>query len=134
MSRMATLRKELRIGTAPGRVWDAVRDVGALHTRLVPGFVLDTRMEGDIRVVTFANGQVVREPVVTVDDEARRLVWSAAGGRTTHYNAAIEVTGDGAGTRLVWTIDLLPNEMAGPVGAMQDQAIAAMKPALERIA
>lgn len=134
MSRMATLRKELRIGTAPGRVWDAVRDVGALHTRLVPGFVLDTRMEGDIRVVTFANGQVVREPVVTVDDETRRLVWSAAGGRTTHYNAAIEVTGDGAGTRLVWTIDLLPNEMAGPVGAMQDQAIAAMKPALERIA
>ena len=134
MSRMATLRKELRIGTAPGRVWDAVRDVGALHTRLVPGFVLDTRMEGDVRVVTFANGQVVREPIVTVDDETRRLVWSAAGGRTTHYNAAIEVTGDGAGTRLVWTIDLLPNEMAGPVGAMQDQAIAAMKPALERIA
>ncbi|HVY37472.1 MAG TPA: SRPBCC family protein [Polyangia bacterium] len=131
---MATLRKELRLGSAPERVWDAVRDVGALHTRLVPGFVLDTRMEGDVRVVTFANGLVAREPIVTLDDAGRRLVWSAVGGRTTHYNAAVEVTADGAGTRLVWTIDLLPNEMAGPVGAMQDQAIAAMKRALERAA
>ncbi|HVT05932.1 MAG TPA: SRPBCC family protein [Polyangia bacterium] len=131
---MATLRKELRLGTAPERVWDAVRDVGALHTRLVPGFVLDTRLEGDVRVVTFANGLVVREPIVTVDDAGRRLVWSAAGGRTTHYNAAVEVLAEGAGTRLVWTIDLLPNEMAGPIGAMQDQAIAAMKRALERAA
>jgi carbon monoxide dehydrogenase subunit G len=131
---MATLRKELRLGTAPERVWDAVRDVGALHTRLVPGFVLDTRMEGDVRVVTFANGLVAREPIVTLDDAGRRLVWSAAGGRTTHYNAAVEVIAEGAGTRLVWTIDLLPNEMAGPVEAMQDQAIAAMKRALERAA
>ncbi|MFL5304457.1 MAG: SRPBCC family protein [Polyangia bacterium] len=129
---MATLRKELRLGTAPERVWDAVRDVGALHTRLVPGFVLDTRMEGETRVVTFANGQVVREPIVTIDDAGRRLVWSATGGRTTHYNAAVEVTADGMGARLVWTIDLLPNEMAGPVGAMQDQAMSAMQRALER--
>ncbi len=131
---MATLRKELRLGTPPERVWDAVRDVGALHTRLVPGFVADTRLEGDVRVVTFANGQVAREPIVTVDEVSRRLVWSATGGRTTHYNAAVEVTADGAGTRLVWTIDLLPNEMAGPIGAMQDQAIAAMKRALDRAA
>jgi carbon monoxide dehydrogenase subunit G len=131
---MATLRTELRLGTAPELVWDAVRDVRALHTRLVPGFVVDTQMDGDVRVVTFANGQVVREPIVTIDDAARRLVWSATGGRTTHYNAAVEVTADGAGTRLVWTIDLLPNEMAVPIGAMQDQAIAAMRRALERAA
>ena len=131
---MATLRAEIKTRARPSEVWSAIRDVGALHTRLVPGFVTDTKLEPGGRIVTFVNGVVLREPIVTLDDEARRLVWSAAGGRTTHYNAAIEVTGDGAGTRLVWTIDLLPNEMAGPVGAMQDQAIAAMKPALERIA
>jgi len=130
---MATLRREVRLGSTPERVWDAVRDVGALHTRLVPGFVIDTRLEGAVRIVTFANGLVAREPIVTVDDAARRLVWTAAGGRTTHYNAAVEVTADaGGGTRLVWTIDLLPEERSGPVGAMQDQATDAMTRALGR--
>jgi hypothetical protein len=39
-------------------VWDAVRDFGALHHRLVPGFVVEARLEGDDRVVTFFNGAV----------------------------------------------------------------------------
>ena len=60
---MATLHKNIFIAARPEQVWDAVRDIGALHTRLVPGFVLDTRVEGDTRVVTFANGRVVREPI-----------------------------------------------------------------------
>lgn len=129
---MATLRKEIRLLAPPDRVWDAVRDVGALHTRLVPGFVTDTRLEAGARVVTFANGLVAREPIVTLDEQRRRLVWGAIGGRTTHYNAALEVVSDGDGTRVVWTIDLLPDDMAGAVGGMQDQGLAAMKRALER--
>ncbi len=129
---MATLRKELRLGTPPGEVWEAVRDVGALHTRLVPGFVVDTKLEPGARVVTFANGLVAREPIVSIEEARRRLVWGATGGRTTHYNAALEVLPDGAGTRLLWTIDLLPDEMAAAVEAMQDQGLAAMARALER--
>ena len=130
---MATLRKELRLDVSPQQVWDAVRDVGALHTRLVPGFVVGTELEGGVRVVTFANGLVAREPIVTIDDNARRLVWGAAGGRTTHYNAALEVTAEEDGSRVVWTIDLLPNDMAPAIGAMQDQGLAAMKLALEQL-
>ena len=64
-------------------MWDAIRDVGALHTRLVPGFVVDTRLRAWRPRVTFANGMVVKEPIVTIDDEGRRLVWSAAGGPLT---------------------------------------------------
>jgi carbon monoxide dehydrogenase subunit G len=127
---MATLRKELLVGAGPERAWDAVRDVGALHTRLVPGFVVDTTLEPGARVVTFGNGLVVREPIVSVEEDRRRLVWGAAGGRTTHYNAALEVLPHGDGSRLVWTIDLLPDDLAGAIGAMQDQALAAMKLAL----
>ena len=84
-------------------------------------------------MVTFGNGLVVREPIVTVDDKARRLVWGAAGGRTTHYNAALEVMAEEDGCRVVWTIDVLPNDMAAAIGAMQDQGLAAMKRALERL-
>ena len=39
---MASVRKEALIQAAPGDVWAALRDVGALHTRLAPGFVTNT--------------------------------------------------------------------------------------------
>jgi carbon monoxide dehydrogenase subunit G len=131
---MATLHKNIFIAARPEQVWDAVRDIGALHTRLVPGFVLDTRVEGDTRIVTFANGRVVREPILSVDDERRRMAWTAEGGTTTHYNAVLQVLAEGTGSRVVWTSDLLPNDQAEPVAAMQDLGLAAMKAAFEKSA
>ena len=44
---MASIRREISIAATAERVWDALRDVGALHTRLVPGFVTDCRLDGD---------------------------------------------------------------------------------------
>src|SRR5207245_4410053 len=129
---MASIRKEIPLESSAENVWAAVRDVGALHQRLVSGFVVDTRLEEGARIVTFGNGMVVRELIVDLDDESRRLAWSARGGRLTHHNASVQVFADGAGrTRLVWIADLLPNELAGDVRAMIDQAAAIMKPTLE---
>ena len=129
---MATLRKEVHIEASPDAIWDAARDLGALHTRLVPGFVVDTKLDGNTRVVTFGNGMVVREPIISVDDQRRRLAWTTIGGKTTHYNAVLEVFADRSGARVVWTTDLLPDEMAGPVGAMQENGLAVMKQTFER--
>jgi len=129
---MATLHKEIQIDARPEAIWDAARDVGALHTRLVPGFVVDTQLEGNARVVTFGNGMVVRELIISVDDQRRRLAWTAVGGRTTHYNAVLEVLADRSGARVVWAIDLLPDEMAKPIGAMQESGLATMKETFER--
>jgi len=131
---MATLHDEVHIEAPPEAIWDAARDFGALHTRLVPGFVVDTRLEGDgkARLVTFANGMAVREILVSVDDQRRRLAWIATGGRATHYNAVLELFADGPGTRVVWTIDLLPDEVAAPVAAMQASGLATMKKTFER--
>ena len=78
---MASICKEVVIDCAPEKVWSALRDVGALHTRLVPGFVVDTRLEDGARIVTFGNGTVARELIVDVDDAARRVVWAVVGGR-----------------------------------------------------
>jgi len=129
---MASIRKEIFVEAPPEHVWAAVRDVGALHKRLVPGFVLDTRLDADARIVTFANGMVVRELIVDLDDEARRLAWSARGARLSHHNASVQVFADGEGrSRLVWTADLLPNELAGDIRAMIEQAAAVMKSTLE---
>ena len=118
---MATIRKDISVKAPAARVWDVIRDVGAIHTRLAPGFVVDTRMEEGARVVTFANGLVARELIVTVDDEARRLVYSVVGGAATHHNASFQVipTADGQ-TSLVWITDVLPDNVATPLGAMID--------------
>ncbi len=129
---MASIRKEILADVDPGTAWAAVRDIGALHHRLVPGFVVDTRLEADARIVTFGNGLVVTELIVDIDDDARRLAWSARGGRLTHHSASVQVFANGeTGSRLVWIADLLPNEMAGGIRAMMDQAAAVMKPTLE---
>ena len=131
---MASIRREIHIDAAPEKVWDAVRDIGNIHKRLVPGFVADCRMEGDdARIVTFGNGLVVKEIIVDRDDAARRLCWLAKSERMTHYNASMQIFADGAkGTKAVWIADLLPNEAAPAIGAMIDQGMSAMKKTLER--
>ena len=88
-----------------------------------------------MRVVTFANGMTVREIIVTIDDEAMRLVWSAKSERLTHHNGAVQVVSGGDGhTTVVWSADLLPDEMAQPIGLMMDQGMIAMKTALDGLA
>ncbi len=128
---MASIQNEISTRAAPPAVWDALRDVGALHTRLVPGFVVATTLKAGVRVVTFANGIVATEPIVTVDDAARRLVWGAEGGGLTHYNASCQVFPEGEGSRVVWTVDFLPHEAAATSGPMMEAGIAAMKRALD---
>jgi hypothetical protein len=130
---MATICKETRIEARAETAWDALRDVGALHTRLAPGFVTDVKMEEGARVVTFGNGVVAREVIVNVDDQARRLVWTVAGGRMTHHNGAAQVLADGSERcRFVWTTDLLPDAVAPAIEAMVSQAMPIIKATLER--
>ena len=132
---MASIRKEILTSAPPDQVWDALRDVGALHTRLVPGFVVDTKLMPGERIVTFGNGTVVREPIVDVDDNAMRVVWAAIGGSLTHYNASAQVFADDSKqTRVVWIADLLPNEAAPSIELMMNEGMAVMKSTLERLA
>lgn len=129
---MASICKEVSISNDPDVIWDAIADVGALHTRLVPGFVVDTRLEPGARVVRFANGMVVREPIVSIDSSTRRLVWSAEAEALRHYNAAVQVHAEGNTSRVVWTADFLPDEAAALIGPMMAEGLAAMQRALER--
>jgi carbon monoxide dehydrogenase subunit G len=130
---MASIRREIDVTAAPALVWDALRDVGRIHERLVRGFVTDCRLEGDTRVVTFGNGMTVRERIVDIDDAQRRVVWSVVGAPFIHHNASVQAFAEGADrTRLVWIADLLPDTLEMQVGTMIDQGLAAMKRTLER--
>src|SRR5689334_20108979 len=128
---MSTLRETLRLRAPAAAVWDAVRDVGEVHRRLVPGFVTEARMEGGARVLTFVNGTTAREEIVSVDDTARRLAYAIPKGRFVHYQGTVEVEEDGAGSRLVWTVDLLPDEYAEGIRAMMRQGAEVMRATLD---
>jgi hypothetical protein len=131
---MASIHREVIIAATPEVVWAAVRDIGAIHTRLAPGFVVDTKLEPDgaARLVTFGNGTIARELIVDIDDTARRLAWSVVGGRMTHHNASAQVFDESGATRFVWIADLLPHEVAPAIAAMIDQALAAIRRHLEQ--
>ena len=132
---MASVQREIRIDRPHGEVWDALRDVGALHTRLVPGFVTDCRLEPGARIVTFANGLVARELIVAVDDASQRLAWAVVEGRPAHHNASAQVFAEGEGScRVVWIADFLPDALAPALAGMIEQGLAAMKRSLETVA
>jgi carbon monoxide dehydrogenase subunit G len=124
---MATIKKEFTLDADPARVWDALRDFGALHERLVPGFVTETELDGDTRVVTFANGSVAREDLVTIDDADRRLAYRIKSERLAHHSASAQVFADGARSRFVWITDVLPADIAPYIGAQMDQGVEAMR-------
>lgn len=125
---MASVHREALIGTPAAQVWGALQDVGALHTRLVPGFVTQCRLEGEARLVTFANGMQAKELIVDVNEAMMRVSWSAVGGRLTHHNASAQVIATGeASCKVLWIADLLPHELAPTIAGMIEQGLAAMK-------
>src|SRR5215213_1764031 len=129
---MASITKNIETIAPIRAVWSAIRDIGALHSRLVPGFVVDTVLDGDARIVTFANGMVIREPIIAIDDEHDRLVWSAEGPQFEHYNSSAQaIEQPDATTVVVWIADFKPDALADVIDAMMTAGARAMKLALD---
>ena len=130
---MASIHKDIIIDAAPADVWDAVRDFGAVHTRLAPGFVVDCKLDGDARIVTFHNGNVAREQLVDCDEARRRLVYAIANERVSHYSASVQVIADGeTRSRLIWIVDVLPNEVVPYIDGQMDLGAQAVQKTLNR--
>lgn len=127
----ATVRRQLELSADPAAVWDAIADFGAVHTRVVPGFLTALELDGSDRIVTFGTGAVAREAFVSRDDKARRLVYAIPEGPFRSYSAALEVQETPGGARVTWTIDLAPTSHAEYVGGMMDQALPIMRRMLE---
>jgi hypothetical protein len=127
---MASIHKDILIDAPAPAVWDAVRDFGALHTRLAPGFVLDTRLDGEARIVTFANGTIARELLVDCDEARQRLAYAVVSERLTQHSASIEIIADGDGRcRMIWLTDVLPHEIAPYISAQMDLGALAVQAA-----
>ncbi|MFC7387401.1 SRPBCC family protein [Sphaerisporangium rhizosphaerae] len=133
---MASIRHEFAIDASPEYIWDVLRDVGAVHQRLLPGRVADTRIEGDHRFLSFPDGHVIHELIIAIDDDARRLAYSVVEGArppTEHHHACFEVhsEGDRAG-RVVWTTDVLPHALATEIRIRVQRGAEEMRQVIER--
>src|SRR6516164_5560504 len=130
---MTSICKDIPIDAPAVEVWDAVADFGALHTRLVPGFVTDTKLEGEARIVTFANGTIARELLVDCDNARRRLAYAIISERVKHYNGSVEIVSDGdARCRVKWIVDVLPHEIAPYISSQMDLGVSAMQKAFAK--
>jgi hypothetical protein len=133
--RVATIIRDVTIDTEPAAAWDALKDFGALHQRLARGFVTDCHMvTSDTRRITFFNGAVVQEQLVGVDDDTRRLAYSITESSLNmiHHNASAQITEDATGrTRFIWTVDVLPDELAEPINLMMTAGLEAVKRTLD---
>jgi len=125
---MASIYKDIPVAAPAAVVWDAVRDFGAVHARLAPGFVTDTKLDGDVRIVSFANGSVAREQLVDCNDDRRRLVYAIRNERLTQHSASIQIIPDGEERcRMIWITDVLPHEIAPYIEQQMELGARAMQ-------
>jgi len=131
---MASIYKDIALDARADDVWEAVRDFGEVHRRVAPGFVTDAKLDGDTRIVTFANGNVAREVLVTMDDPRKRLVYAVVSERVKQHSASIQIVADGERSRMIWITDVLPNEIAPYIDGQMELGAAAMQKTFARSA
>lgn len=122
---MASIRREVAVQAEADRVWERLRDVAAAAD-LFPGVLVDSRLEGDCRIVTFADGTVLRERIVDVDDTERRVVYAVLGDPFLHHSASMQIQRATATTsRFIWISDFLPDGLRAGIEPLVDAGVAA---------
>jgi hypothetical protein len=129
---MASIHKDIPLDARPEDVWAAVRDYGAVHQRVAPGFVTECKLDGDSRIVTFANGNVAQELLVTMDDARMRLVYAVVSPRLKQHSASIQIFADEGRSRMAWIADVLPDEIGDYIDGQMDLGAAAMQKQFRR--
>jgi hypothetical protein len=128
---MTSITKEIMVAAATADVWDALADFGALHHRVVPGFVVECKLDGNDREVTFASGAVATERLVTLDHDRRRIVYAVVESQLdfSHHQASVDVVegAGGEGCSIVWTSDFLPGAPRPIVDALMTQGAEVMR-------
>ena len=132
---MASIQKIIDLDIPAEQAWNALADFHNVYTRLAPGFLTASKPDGDnARIVSFANGSVAKESLVTLDPADRRLVYFVSNERVAHHNASAQIVADGAAScRFVWITDILPDALAPYIDAQMTEGAKAMKAALERV-
>jgi hypothetical protein len=129
---MASIHKQTIVEVDAATAWAALRQVGEAHTLFAP-VLTAARLDGDTRTVTFANGMVVRERILDVDDERKRVAYAALDGPgMAYHHASMQIVESGARRcQFVWITDFLPAELAESLSPLIEQGAGALRRNLE---
>ena len=129
---MASITEQVSVAVDAQRAWQALRDVGRAHVLFAPVLV-DGSIDGEIRTVTFANGMVAQERIIDIDDQRRRVAYSALNVPGVDYHhASMQVIDEGPGRcRFVWITDVLPAAIVEAISPLISQGAQALKKNLE---
>lgn len=123
---MATIRHEQRIAVPAEYAWEMLRQAERAD-RLFSPVLVGCTMQDDVRTVTFANGIVVSEQIVTIDDGDRRLAYHVTGEIFEHHSASMQIIPvDDGNCRFIWISDFLPEDRAEMVRPLVTQGSSAL--------
>ena len=129
---MASIHHQISVQVDAARAWKALRSVGDAHKLFAPVLV-EGRLEGDTRTVTFANGMTVHERILDVDDTRRRVAYAVLDGPgMSYHHASMHIVESGPGqSEFVWITDFLPDELRTTLTPLIEQGSGALKANLE---
>ena len=118
---MATIRHEQPIAVPAEKAWEMLRQP-ELADQLFSPVLVGCTMQDDVRTVTFANGLVVSEQIITIDDADRRLAYHAMGEMFEQHSASMQIIPvDDGNCRFIWISDFLPEDRAETVQPLVTQ-------------
>ena len=95
--------------------------------------LVDSSIDGDVRTVRFANGLVLRERILDVDDTRRRVAYTAldAPGVAYHHASMQVIDAGPVRSEFVWTTDVHPPEVIEQMSPLIRQGTQALRKNLE---
>jgi carbon monoxide dehydrogenase subunit G len=128
---MASGKAEASIAKNPDEIWKVLSDFGGLADYM-PGIDSCT-VEGDVRTVG-TMGIVVKEQLVELDNDQRRLVYSVVESPMDNmisHLATITVEAEGSGSHLTWEVAVEPDDLLGLFLPVYEGSVKALKQKFE---
>ena len=134
---MACEYKEITVAVPLQFAWDAISAFGEVHIKLAAGFItnttlVDTVLTEKVRAVTFADGFVAKERLVSLNDEMHYLAYSAFNENIIHHHASMRLVAvDANTTQIQWLTDILPEHLIASISQRMNDAAIAIRTTLE---
>ena len=97
--------ESVSVPAPPDVVWRTVGNMSDLG-RWIPG-IAGVALHGDVRRITFTDGTIHEERILSCSDETRTCTYAYVSGPLPleRHEARLAVTADGGGSRVRWTAD-----------------------------
>ena len=128
---MATVQKVIDVEASVEDVWDKIANVGSISDLV--GFITESQLDGDIRVCKMADGGILEEKIISIDNALRRVAYCITNSPLDleFHAASMQVVRKGKGASMIWITDLKPDSMAEQFNPIFEEAVPGIRTALE---